>query len=281
MELDATKIPDLNRLVAGNNPTQFEKLRGSSVTLTAALFLGIASKRSADAGQSSTSEKLRELALPGVESVRERLGRPNGISTDAFGAPAFELYRIGSEADLLSDEWSLYYDRFRRSAANGKKSDMFRGVGGVLGEMGDNVVSHAFESPAKACAAIAGFYVTPAAACFCVADAGQGFLRSLRRRDIWEHLKTDQEALDAVVNCRATSREKETEGGGFKQLFNSLLDFNGLVIIRSGSCTFMLRNEGNQRRLTIRNSAHVEGSEVTVVICQKGDPVELALPINA
>ena len=281
MLLDASKIPDLHRLVTANNPQQIEKLRGAALSLSAALFLGIALDREAKSGRSESTEKFRGLKMPGVEEAVERLGRENGVSADAFGAPTCELYRIGSEADLISDEWTLYCDRFRRSAANGKKSDMFRGVGGVLGEMGDNVVSHAFAERRKPCAAIAGFHVTPEAACFCVADAGQGFLRSLRRRDIWEHLKTDQEALDAVINRHATSRDKETEGGGFKQLFNSLLDFNGLVIIRSGSCTYVLKNEANVRRLTARNSIHVEGSEVTVVICQQGGPAERALPIGA
>jgi hypothetical protein len=154
---------------------------------------------------------------------------------------------------------------------------MFRSVGGVLGEMGDNVLWHAFEAEHRPCPALAGFHVTPEAAAFCVADWGQGFLRSLRRNARWMDLNTDNEALDAVVNRQATSRADEETGGGFKQLFNSLLDFNGLVILRSGSCAYRLENSGDMRQVTVRETSPTFGSSVTVVISPQGSPAEAVL----
>jgi hypothetical protein len=78
------------------------------------------------------------------------LGR-GGRCPAPFGSPTFDLYRITSKSDLLSPLWSLFYDRFRRSAANGRKGKTYRAGGGVLGELGDNVVSHAFEREDKPC----------------------------------------------------------------------------------------------------------------------------------
>jgi hypothetical protein len=278
MLLDANKIPELQRLLDSAQPDTFEKLRGAEVTLTVALFLALAHRSASDAGKADLARKIAHLCLPGVQRAimcLENSGEQ--ISREPFGSPDLDLYKIGSKQDLLSDEWSLFYDRFRRSAANGRRGTMFRGVGGVLGEMGDNVVWHAFETENKPCLAIAGFYITDDTASFCVADCGQGFLRSLRRSPIWAPLSSDNEALDAVVNKHATSRIGEKEGGGFKQLFNALLDFNGLVILRSGSCAYWLENRGATRHLTVRQSVHVTGSHVTVAISTGGQPLEIPL----
>lgn len=278
MLLDAAKVPEIHRLLAAEKPEVVEKLRGAETTLTMSLALALEHRARLDSGQARMAAAIANLELPGVRGAIECLARRGPqLSAEPFGAPAFDLYRIGSRQDLLSDEWSLFYDRFRRSAASGRPSAMFRSVGGVLGEMGDNVFWHAFEAEDKPCPALAGFHVTADAAAFCVADSGQGFLRSLQRSSKWAALNTDSDALDAVVNQHATSRTGEDTGGGFKQLFNSLLDFNGLVILRSGSCAYRLENCGDVRQVTVREASSILGSCVTVIISRNGSVLENAL----
>lgn len=282
MLLNASKVPDLCRVLTGDKPEGLEKVRGASVTLTTAVSLALLHRQQLTVGDGARARLLGQLGLPGVATAIRMLGanaRPN--SAEPFGAPSFELFPIRSRADVATEEWTLFYDRFRRSAAGQRKSDMFRSVGGVLGEMGDNVPSHAYADVKSPCAAIAGFHVGDGIASFCVCDLGQGFLASLRRKQDWQDVRTEHEALDAVVNRQATSREREKEGGGFKQLFNMLLDFNGLVILRSGNCTFQLVNEGHVRRLQARSAGDVPGASVTVVISQTAAPKEIALPKNA
>jgi hypothetical protein len=275
MFLRANNIPEIYRLLA-ERPDELDNLSGAEVSLTVTLFLAIAHRHAEKRGAKDLARKIGELNLPGVAAAREKLEPTHAQrSPDSFGSPSFDLYRITSKDDLLSPQWPLFYDRFRRSAASGRKGRTYRAVGGVLGEMGDNVVSHAFEHEDKPCLALAGFHVADGTACFCVADLGQGFLQSLRRASAWTSLQTDQQALDAVVTKNATSRQGETQGGGFKQLFSSLLDFNGLVLLRSGSCGFQLENDREVRRLTALNSLHVPGSVVTVAISDRAKPCEL------
>lgn len=282
MLLDSKRIPEIHRLLSSGKPDAIERLRGAEITLTVALFLALAHRSALNVGKVHLARRIAHLSLPGVERGIECLeDSGDQVTREPYGAPTLDLYRIASKQDLLSDEWSLFYDRFRRSAAKGRKGNMFRGVGGVLGEMGDNVVWHAFVAEDKPCPAIGGFYVTDEAASFCVADSGQGFLRSLHRSPTWAGLRSDNEALDAVVNKHATSRTGEKEGGGFKQLFNALLDFNGLVILRSGSCTYRLENRCETRHLVVSESAHVTGSQITAVISTRGDPTELPLKETA
>jgi hypothetical protein len=278
MLLTATKVPELNRLLTSSDAAAVERLRGSQITLTSCLFLALVHRtalRSANEAGPQSIARLKSSRL--LEAIQCLSREGQQISQQPFASPPFDLYRITSAQDLLSQEWVLFYDRFRRSAANGRKSEMFTGVSGVLGEMGDNVVSHAFEKEDQPCPAIAGFHVSNGAACFCVADCGQGFLRSLQRSTAWSRLTTDREALDAVVNEQATSRSGEATGGGFKQLFKSLLDFNGLVILRSGNCTYVLESSGDTRRFTVREGGWVPGASVTVVISGRGQPQEQML----
>jgi hypothetical protein len=278
MFLESKHISDIQRIIEAGNDAGLEKLRGAEISLTSALFLALTSHSLGNSGKKQLAQKIAMLNLPGVaDSIACLEQQASRLSSDPFGAPAFDLYRIGSKQDLISPEWTLFYDRFRRAAAQGRSGKMYRAVAGVLGEMGDNVVWHAFEAEDQPCAALAAFHVNDDTASFCVADSGQGFLCSLRRSQTWTGLKNDQEALDAVVNKHATSRPGETEGGGFKQLFNSLLDLNGLVILRSGSCTLVLENSDTIRHQVIRHSIPIPGSSVTVVISASKKPQENTL----
>ena len=171
MLLDAKKIPEMRRLFDEENSGACKKLVGAEVTLSVSLFLALVHHCAVDSKDMALATEIENLRLPGVQAGISCLSnRGNQVSSEPFGAPRFDLYRIASKSDLLSPEWSLFYDRFRRSAANGKRSDMYRAVGGVLGEMGDNVVWHAFKNEHKSCPALAGFHVEDGIASFCVSE---------------------------------------------------------------------------------------------------------------
>lgn len=280
MLLSSKDIPDLQLLINDPNNGGIAKIKGADISLSVALFLAVTHRALWSARQTEAASSIARLGLPGVSLAINLLGRttPQHFK-EPFGAPPFDLYRIGSKDDLLSEEWMLFCDRYRRSADAGRKGKMYVGVAAVLGEMGDNVVAHAFEAEDRPCPAIAAFHVTNDTATFCVADYGQGFLRSLHRSKQWAGLKNDHDALDAVVSKRATSRPGETEGGGFKQLFNSLLDFNGLVVLRSGATAFHMSNQGMERERKEVHRTYVPGSAITTVISKRGVPAEQPLKI--
>lgn len=281
MFLDATVVPELYRVLTSEKPNALEDAAGASASLTAAMSLALFAKEREIKGQEYVSQIVKKLNLPGVQAAAQCIDDVDKKSRrKTSGNPAFELFCIRSQADVITEDWVFFYDRFRQSASGRRKSDMFRSVGGVLGEIGDNVPSHAYADAGKPCVALAGFHVSEGSAAFCVCDLGQGFLTSLRRDVRWNHLRSDQEALDAVVNQQATSRVGEKTGGGFKQLFGMLLGFNGLVIIRSGGCLFKLINEGHTKKLVARSTTTTPGSSVTVVISPDRLPREAELPFS-
>ena len=264
------------RLVSVGNPEVFAKIRGSEVSLTACLFLALADREASNAHAGTVASAISSLDLPGLKSaIRCLASTGEQVSPSPFGTPPFDLYRVNSKADLLFDEWVLFYDRFYRSAAQGRISPALKGVSGVLAEMADNITWHASPVEGQACLGVAGFHVSGDVAAFCVADYGQGFLSSLKREHRWEGLRSEDEALHAVVHRQATSRPGEETGGGFKRLFRSLLDFNGLVILRSGNCTYRLENTVAAGPLITRHiGSPVVGSSVTVIVSRQGKPIE-------
>ena len=281
MFLDAAAIPDLMRLVTAESTQTLKKIDGVEISLTACLFLALACHNADAALQKSSNHGVVLPQVAGLKSAIRCLNRREPqISSKPFGAPSFDLYRISSRADLLSEEWILFYDRFYRSTAGGRNSRVLKGISGVLAEMGDNVLWHSTSSKEQECLGIAGFHVAADAAAFCVADHGQGFLNSLRRNPRWSHLRTEDEALGAIVYQKATSRSDEETGGGFTHLFENLLDFNGLVVLRSGNCTYRLENnKGLQPRLTKHIAGTVPGSSITVVI-GRGGHIPTEKPLN-
>ena len=105
MFLRSTTIPDIYRLIT-ETPSDLRKLRGAELSLTAALFLALAHRHAQDTGATNLAQSILGLNLPGVAPATHCLqSASTQKSADPFGAPAFDLYRIASKADLLSHEW--------------------------------------------------------------------------------------------------------------------------------------------------------------------------------
>jgi hypothetical protein len=195
------------------------------------------------------------------------------LATDDFKTTPLDVFNVRSRDDLKSNHWIFFCDRFRRTASGGKQSRTILAVASVMREMADNVV-HGYGDELAPCAALVGYHVTASGLTFSVVDNGRGFLASLQQRDLWKKLPSENAALDAVVSKQATSRENQTSGGGFKQLFNSLLDLNGLLVLRSGSSAFVLKNEHSHWTRREVESHPVPGAQVTYLFRKGGDPAE-------
>lgn len=285
MFLTSQNIPELQRLIQDPQHGGITKIKGANASLSVVLFLAVTHRTLSQAGNKHGANDIACLRLPGLSRAIKCLSESSPTpSASPFGAPALDLYRIASKADLLSQSWQLFRDRFRRSGEGGRNSKMYTSVSSIIGEMGDNVVWHAFESEHKPCPALAAFHVSNGMASFCVTDSGQGFLKSLRRAKKWHKLQSESEALDAVVTKRATSREDETEGGGFKLLFSNMLDYNGIVVLRSGNSNIRMGNNsnlGDGRTSRALHSTHIPGSSVTAVFAQAGHPAEIPVEKNS
>lgn len=202
--------------------------------------------------------------------------RPRRIAShkaDLFGVRSIEFFRIHRAADITSDHFSLLLQRFCRSMRKaGFPKKFAEALSKVLGEMADNVVQHS-EERADAFTGMGGYHVGDRAAAFTVTDVGRGVLASLNASPDWQHLKTSRQALRAIVEQRASSRARQGEGEGFKQLFKALVDRSGSIRLRSGNAVVTISDGVNGREAREGGSPSLAGLQVCVC-CAVGGPAK-------
>lgn len=279
MNLGNRNIVELTRFLESATATQLrEKLQQAEFSLAASIWTVL----TLDLRSRNENQNLNGyLELPALRHANRYYARGPTFNADKeFRGMSYGFWPIRCANDVASTEWLLFRDRFRIAAKGKKKADrIFHALSGILTEMADNVPSHAF-SEQEPFRSMVGYHIWDNSISFSVADMGAGFLHSLIRKPKLSALGTEREALLAVIDQHATSRLGESEGGGFKQLFNTLLDLNGLVYLRSGNCLVEMRNKGDYRQRQIFDKTGGRGSQVTVVISQKSTPIEIPLKIS-
>lgn len=208
-----------------------------------------------------------------LDSVPSPLGTRTG--TRAATPPSrvdtrtVEFFSISSEEELESESpddppkpWQLYAIRFSRSAqAAGFNKTVADGLMAALYEMARNALEHA-ESP---CSTLVGYQAENGIALFCVVDAGQGVLASLRSCPDYSHLTNNQDAISTAIQ-EGTSRHGIRQGGlGFRQVFRALAEFNGHLRFRSGdACLQIHGTDCGPNRGDFHGSPPLRGFQVTV-----------------
>lgn len=277
MFLTTATIPDIERAIALKRTLPSSNSGGHPASLGAVLFVALKAylaKKECDQAGIALVNSVGHPRMASIVGVMEN-GR-SCLASDDFQTTPFDIFNIRTRDDLKSTQWIFFCDRFRRTASRGKQSRAVLAVTSVLREMADNVI-HGYQDGTEPCAALVGYHVTPEGLAFSVVDDGCGFLASLRRRTMWHDLRSENEALDAVVSKQATSRANQTGGGGFKQLFNGLLDLNGLVVLRSGASAFVLQNEHACWKRREVETHPVPGAQVTYHLRKTGTPIEVPL----
>lgn len=96
MFLDAAKVPEIHRLLASEKPEAVEKISGAEVSLTGSLFLALSHRSFIQTGKFKMAGAIAQLDLSGVTSAIKCLEHAGPqLNPDPFGAPSFDLYRIG------------------------------------------------------------------------------------------------------------------------------------------------------------------------------------------
>jgi hypothetical protein len=279
MFINTKHVWDIRRRLARETtfPIPEAVARNTQISLPAALDLTLL-KRALRKQDTCAARSLRFFEPYGLSEIQQAVENKRPFRSEApFAHRSLEAFVIRRLRDVQSDEWVLFRARFAESAAARKKGDLFKGVSSVLAEMGDNVAWHAPKIRGGECFGIAAYHVNERVACFSVADDGRGFLSSLKSNPKWQKLRTEREALEAVLFKHATSRPGETEGGGFKILYNKLLSMNGSVLIRSGSCTARIGSTVEANKIVFREGETIFGAQVTVIVAKKGEPTELPI----
>ncbi len=186
--------------------------------------------------------------LPALPSriLASPIGRALGEVRSAFGlrtsgrqkAPprtitpnAHEFIVLEGESPTTEQDWEEYLLRFRQSAKNvGFEIAKATGIAAALGEMADNATLHS-NAPVGV---LVAYQVVDGACVCCVADVGDGVLKSLTSHAAYRHLRTHKDAIRLAMQRGVTRYGPGHGGTGFHNVFKALTAMSGTLRFRSG-----------------------------------------------
>jgi hypothetical protein len=144
---------------------------------------------------------------------------------------AQEFYVLEGNDPTTAPDWSEYLIRFRQSVKSvGFDLEKAKGIATALGEMADNATLHS-NAPVGV---LVGYQVIDGACVCCVADVGDGVLKSLTSHEAYRHIKTHKEAVRLALRSGVTRFGPGQGGFGFYQVFKALAAMSGTLRFRSG-----------------------------------------------
>jgi hypothetical protein len=171
-----------------------------------------------------------------VQEVRSALGLrttgPQKVPPRTITPEVHEFFVLeGDGTPTTGRDWGEFLVRFRQSAKNvGFNLEKAKGIAAALGEMADNATLHA-NAPVGV---LVGYQVFFGAVVCCVADVGDGVLKSLTTHEAYRHVNTHKDAVRLALRS-GVSRYGPGQGGlGFYKVFKALAAMSGTLRFRSG-----------------------------------------------
>ena len=181
---------------------------------------------------------------------------------DEHGTRKIECYPIVGQSSILDDVlWHPFSARLQRSAErlSSVPKDFAMALSHATFDMCDNVVQHSGETVQCPARGVIAYYSTPKTFGWVVADRGRGALASLRSNPQWAALGSDDDALSAIVNKRATRRLGMDFGDGFHDLFRVFIDRDASVELWTGTAIIELSLHGGTRNERVFTGEHHQG----------------------
>ena len=170
-----------------------------------------------------------------LQEVRSELGlRTTGRQKQpprTMTPSAHEFYVLEGDDPTTGQDWGEFLVRFRQLVKSvGFDLERAKGIAAALGEMADNAAVHANASVGV----LVGYHVIEGACVCCVADVGDGVLKSLTSHEAYRHVRSHKEAVRLALR-RGVSRFGPGQGGlGFYNVFKALAAMSGTLRFRSG-----------------------------------------------
>lgn len=170
-----------------------------------------------------------------IQEVRSELGlRTTGrqkLPPRTLTPEAHEFFVLEGNDPTTGQDWGEFVVRFRQSLKSvGFDLDKAKGIAAALGEMADNAALHANATVGV----LVGYQVIDGAAVCCVADVGNGVLKSLTTHEAYRHVQSHKDAVRLALR-RGVTRFGPGQGGlGFYNVFKALAAMSGTLRFRSG-----------------------------------------------
>ncbi|MGC3957029.1 MAG: hypothetical protein QM813_03405 [Verrucomicrobiota bacterium] len=238
---------------------------------------------------------IRLVCAEGFAQVLDRWAELSPILRDAFTIlesgviPHAEKLWVSKGIEfypIVGADWSNpsryhpFESRFCKATKNAGFGGMAEALVGALFEMADNISQHSGEvgrTPAKG---LIGYSVSLNTVSFAIADIGRGCLASLRENPQWADLPNSKSALMAIINQHASRRLHAGDGEGFKEVFRSLANLNGLIELRSNDGRVTVIGTPMGREATSQYCGEIPGFQIAVTCSLTGPVKESIFPVD-
>ena len=268
MILDSRNSEALTRIIAEKGWENVASISFSKATLTGLVELARLTKLGGPEALEPAKNCLRNLpgAVNWFNNIRGLFDgnfAPTNSSGKIYSAPKAEVWLITSSTCIETDSFLLFLQRFERSLRNsGFKNRFPKLISQGLLEIADNIARHSSVSglPING---VLGYHVEQEKMNYVAADLGRGVLASLQENSKWASLQDESEALIAAARDGATRIKAHDSGDGFRQIFQSFVDREGTLLMRSGRGLAEIRGNATSKIAETGYSKALEGLRVT------------------
>ena len=273
MQINSAFITDLREYLSKQSDSQLENLSPSGFSIGGIVQLACL--------KSAYPERLNTLlktwrtsskALDNAIATYESGLRPS--TSKMWDVRSLEFFPIRGRLWADAKIYHPFESRFCKAAKQAGFGHKAEALSGALGEMADNVAQHSGSDPACPAAGIIGYYICDGYVAFSIADLGRGALHSLKENPKWNQLQNSKDALLAIIQQHASRRPYGGDGEGFKEVFRSLTDLNGLIELFSGDGKIRITSTPSGRQATPQFAGLLSGFQITVNCSLGGEPGE-------
>lgn len=201
-------------------------------------------------------------------------------TSNMWDVRGLEFFPIRGREWADAQTYHPFESRFCKAAKQAGFGNIADALSGALGEMADNVTQHSGLDPTCPAAGIIGYYVSDGHVAFSIADLGRGVLHSLKENQKWEQLQNSKDALMAIIQQHASRRPYGGDGEGFKEVFRSLANLNGLIELFSGDGRIRITNTPSGRQASPQFTGLLSGFQITVNCSLNGVAGERIFPLD-
>jgi len=273
MQINSAFITDIREFLSNESDSQLENLSPSGFSIGGIVQLAcLKSAYPERLGALLESWRASSKALDDAIATYESGLLPSASNMWAVRGLEFFPIRGRQWADVKI--YHPFASRFCKAAKQAGFGAKAEALSGALGEMADNVAQHSGPDPACPAAGIIGYYICDGHVAFSIADLGRGALHSLKENPQWDYLQNSKDALLAITQQHASRRPYGGDGEGFKEVFRSLANLNGLIELFSGDGRIRIASTPAGRQATPQFTGLLPGFQITVNCSLAGEPAE-------
>jgi hypothetical protein len=192
---------------------------------------------------------------------------------DMWASRGVEFFPLRGQNWAADVNYHPFESRFCKSAKSAGFGSKAVALSGAMFEMADNVFQHSGTD-----AGILGYHVSDGHVAFAIGDVGKGVLASLRENTAWMGLRNSKEALVAIIKNHASRRSHGGDGEGFKEVFRSLVDLNGIIELASCEGRVRVINAPLGRNATTQFTGACPGLQLSICCSLSGEAKERIFP---